>query len=144
MTEIEQIKQERDQAIAAALKLRDAVAEHIGAETYPNEIALAVREVESIAPKRKPMECWVTAWRGYSRPASVHTTKGEAEQSIANRSGATVHHIREVLPWKRWIAYDGPCEIGTGEKRIRHYNVSEICEAHNAEMERITGTKGEA
>jgi hypothetical protein len=57
MTEIEQIKQERDQAIAAALKLRDAVAEHIGGETYPNEIALAVKDVEAIAPKRECKTC---------------------------------------------------------------------------------------
>ena len=141
MTEIEQIKMERDQAITAALKLRDAVAEHIGGQTYPNEIALAVKEVEAFAPKPERLELWVLE---YSTGIFIAQRSAESADIDMKRSinpFPSVHHMREVRPvkWERWDN-QGQFLRPSPLRSIDLFSQSlarSIVDAHNAAMERL-------
>jgi hypothetical protein len=130
-------KEDQNELLDAALKL----AEIMNPAAITEETKSLIAKIEKHRPAKDVVDAWIRVGpdgrKGYS-----FASKEIAEFRLA--SDWRVVRVREVLPWKRWIAYDGPCEIGAGEKRIRHYNVSEICDSHNAEMERVTGTKGEA
>jgi hypothetical protein len=146
MTEIEQIKQERDQAIAAALKLRDAVAEHIGGQTYPNEIALVVKEVEAIAPKSERLELWVLKYSTGTYIAHRSAESADMHRKPFTSDPPSVHHMREVRPvkWGRWeavhsgerwwVAHSTGELIGAPESKLA---ADWISDAHNAAMERL-------
>jgi hypothetical protein len=78
-----------------------------------------------------------------------------AEQAASTRQDVAILavHMREVLPvkWGRWEAVhsDGKWWIADSEGYLIGVTASKlmadwISDAHNAEMERITGTKGEA
>jgi hypothetical protein len=116
-----------------------------------------VEDVESIAPKRKPLECWVNIYNTENplrRFGRAWSNQCDAEQAASTRQDVAILavHMREVLPvkWGRWesvksngrwwVANSTGELIGATESRLA---ADWISDAHNAEMERLEGGEDE-
>jgi hypothetical protein len=88
-------------------------------------------------PKPERLGGWMNQYPDGTFGQELYPTE---EKARIKGSQSVPVHLREVVPveFERWTAYEGPGQIQIqGGKRIRHYDMSAICDAHNAEMERI-------
>jgi hypothetical protein len=125
---------EQNELLEAALKLAESIKPYSLGEVERELIEI----IERHRPKPERLERWVNVFKGgrigelWPSPeiAATHAPRETIRQAL----------LREVVPveFERWTAYEGPGQIQIqGGKRIRHYDMSAICDAHNAEMERI-------
>ena len=103
----------------------------------------AIAAVEAFKPEpEKPIDRWVNV---YPNDVCIYTylTKEIAVKNSAEGLIRTAH-LREVVPveWVEWVLYDGHITSKNGRLIYALPTIQEICAAHNAEMEKVTGTKG--
>jgi hypothetical protein len=100
--------------------------------------------IEAFKPKAEPpFETWAIIYP--DRLLSCYFSEDAA--SRANTDKTRVAHLREVTPveWERWCVELG-AQIRQGEKHIctpaSPHTARQIADAHNEEMQRVTGTEG--
>lgn len=155
MSEIEQLKAERDAAIEAGLELAQIVR---GDRVFSTlEQIAAVAAVEALAPKPKPFDAWclvgpsVATGRAIVQTTFPDEEAAEREKHQGLLKGAAIVHLREVTEppkFERW-----ECTLRTVHDQYRTHlfrcEVPEDAEAciaaHNAELDRWEAAwKGEA
>ena len=142
--EIEKLKEERDAAIEAGLKLVE-ITKSINSENWA-EWHEAADKLKALKPKVEPSEWWLRITPDGS-PVGVY---GSAKEAESCPFGVLVVRLREVVPveWERWRNDYGKCEILKGRSEVKigiafsHIEAGGICDHHNAEMARVTGTEG--
>lgn len=128
---------EQNELLEAALKL----AEFTGRMCLDSEMREAREVIERHRPKPERLEGWVNYYGPAKHGHVLFPSKEHAESVNDSENGRTVH-MREVVPveFEKWTASPGGA-IWQGSKRIWNAGKQEIaeglCEAHNAEMERI-------
>ena len=139
--EIEKLKEERDAAIEAGLKLAERFRESVMTDDLTPEDIAAVLAVEAFKPKPEPLECWVNT---YGPNHQYHHSEESARSCAGHAAIRTAVHLREVTPieWGRWDygSVNDLYEAKSTSGWIGGFTV--IADAHNAEMQRVTGTEG--
>lgn len=149
MEDIEQIKKERDAAIEAGLRLADHLRATAPSGCLKQDERDAIAAIEALKPKleqSKPREC-VIRYTQETRKITPWGIGMPVGHEMEECGMSEILHMREVMPapeWERWRsvgfavmqAADHIASAPSAEL------ASEFAIRHNAEMERVTGTKG--
>ena len=131
---IEKLKEERNQLLSMLDDLNRLTADTEGTN-WP-EIHRIFKQVDAFKPKVGPLEMWAVKYDNGGQ--GVFANKDEAERIMTSRD--SIHYLREVTPveWERWDE-EKVAELH-GE---RHWKAAftAVADAHNAEMQRVTGTE---
>ncbi len=129
---------ENNELLKAALALIDEL------RRYPNSVLAGnanglIQTIEKHRPKPKLVEGWAADY-GYTYPTAMHCgeTLERVEKLCPNaKRYIRVREVTDPPKWEKWAAYEGMGEIATASERVRSFNLSRICELHNAELERF-------
>jgi hypothetical protein len=132
-------EQEKQEFFEAALKLADLVK---NADDYWSsfDASKVVDTIEKYRPAPKLVEGWVNVAYDGTILSGIYTAKEYAIKNAlasSTRKGVYVREVTDPPSWNQWVAFEGRGEIETGAERVRSYNLSRICELHNAEMRRV-------
>ena len=140
---------EQNELLEAALKLAETLKSIENKADWSMETQQALDAIEKHRPKPEAVEGWVT-FDGHGCVTRVYPSRDAllAAWPNANR----VLPVREVTPaqeWERWeinLVRPFVFKITCGGKpvlsELTQGEASRITNAHNAEMEKVTGTKG--
>jgi hypothetical protein len=134
---------EQNELLEAALKLAETFKSIENKADWSMETQQALDAIEKHRPKPEPEECYMIIWADGSRTAT--TTKPDDKVGSGK---IRVAHLREVTPapeWERW-RNEGRTALMDGGYRgwtmVDETAAFTLCELHNAEMARVTGTEG--
>jgi len=139
---------EQNELLEAALKLAETFKSIENKADWSMETQQALDTIEKHRPKPELVECWVNLYKDGSR--NYYKTERIAS-GIDNFESLMIRravHLREVTPapeWERWRTKSN-FQIWQGETMIHDcasgVDANEVVNLHNAEMQRVTGTKG--
>jgi hypothetical protein len=132
---------EQNELLEAALKLAETFKSIENKTDWSMETQQALDAIEKHRPKPELVERWVILWGDGTEDYFNHDPK------TTSPNGKTVH-LHEVTPapeWERW-RHEGRTALMDGGYRgwtmVDATAAFTLCEFHNAEMKRVTGTEG--
>lgn len=137
MEDIEQIKRAAEVLLAVADEPHIIQTPRLGRALEGLRLALH--------PKRELIDGLMNLYPGGFFGQEIYPTR---EEATIDGSNAVPVHLREVTPapeWERWFANGRMAVAKRGKKSwtmVDAYAAQSICDFHNAEMEKATGTKG--
>jgi hypothetical protein len=146
--DIEKLKMERDAAIA--ILHGTALSELLsGGEAIGWDCADEVRAaVEAFKPKLRQVEAFARVFIDDNSISGVYTDEG-CRKNLP--PAMRIAHLREVTPveWERWVHFEECGEVQVRTERgaylftaISLDSARLATRAHNAQMQRVTGTEG--
>lgn len=142
--ETEDIEKLKEAAFAAAELLKSLP--HHGS-FHGEDRAEIIAKIEAFKPKPVIFEAWANFYEGWV--PCLYRDPERAKSNAGNGASRVAVHLREVTPapeWERWVLYLDRGVKTTSEKLLfaavdEQYAKNAIA-AHNAEMQRVTGTEG--
>lgn len=140
MEDVEKLKEERDVILGLAFKLVEFLKDTATDPNLLDDEKAVIAAIEAFRPKLEPMECWAVSWKSGHR--TFYPSEQEAKAIATSHDGIT--HLRAPVEWERWKSVNKKI-LASGVYQgsaVNSFDANDIAKAHNAEMERVTGTEG--